>query len=113
VPISQTLNQPSLSTWPQRTRPITWSSSGGDRTQTSTLHSDNQSAVALSLDDQFHARAKHIDVRYHFIRDKLADNTLRAVYRPTTEMVADIMTKGLARPLHDKHRYDLGFIGEC
>ena len=32
-----------------------------------TLHSDNQSAIALTKDHQYHARTKHIDIRFHFI----------------------------------------------
>jgi len=32
-----------------------------------TLFSDNQSAIALTKEHQYHARTKHIDVRYHFI----------------------------------------------
>jgi len=39
--------------------------------QPTTLFGDNQSAIALSNDNQFHACTKHIDVRYHFIRETM------------------------------------------
>src|SRR6202020_1202120 len=76
---------------------------GHPQPTTSTLFCDNQSAIALSRDHQFHARTKHIDVQYHYVRDKVTDKTLELIYCPTNEMTADIMTKGLARNLHEKH----------
>src|SRR6267378_1354278 len=54
-----------------------------------TLFSDNQSAIALARDHQFHARTKHIDVRYHFIRWVVDQGVVRLVYCPTADMVAD------------------------
>ena len=63
-----------------------------------TLFSDNQSAIALTRDHQFHARTKHIDVRYHFIRWVVENGTLRLVYCPTADMVADALTKALPSP---------------
>jgi transposase InsO family protein len=63
-----------------------------------TLFSDNQSAIALTRDHQFHARTKHIDVRYHFIRWVVENGALRLVYCPTADMVADALTKALPSP---------------
>ena len=60
-----------------------------------TLHSDNQSAIALTRDHQYHARTKHIDIRFHFIQWIVEDGKMKLVYCPTEEMVADIMTKAL------------------
>jgi hypothetical protein len=62
-----------------------------------TLHGDNQSAIALAYSDigQFHARTKHIDIRYHFIRYVIGTNSIRLVYCPTQDMVADVLTKAL------------------
>jgi len=59
------------------------------------LLSDNQSAIALTQDHQYHARSKHIDIRYHFIRWMVEDGTIRLVYCPTEDMVADTLTKAL------------------
>ncbi|CDO70350.1 hypothetical protein BN946_scf184755.g4 [Trametes cinnabarina] len=63
-----------------------------------TLHSDNQSAIALARDNQYHARTKHIDIRYHFIRWVIEDKKIRLIYCPTEDMVADALTKALPSP---------------
>jgi hypothetical protein len=46
-------------------------------------------------DHQYHARTKHIDVRYHWIRWVIEQGSLRLVYCPTDDMVADALTKAL------------------
>lgn len=60
-----------------------------------TLYSDNQSAIALTKDSQYHARTKHIDIRFHFIRLVCQKGCVRLLYCPTAEMTADILTKAL------------------
>jgi hypothetical protein len=60
-----------------------------------TLFSDNQSAIALAKDHQYHAHTKHIDIRYHFIRWIIDQGVLRLVYCPTDDMIADALTKAL------------------
>jgi hypothetical protein len=61
-----------------------------------TLHSDNQSSIALANNsDQFHARTKHIDIRFHFIRYAIDEGKISLVYCPTSDMVADTLTKAL------------------
>jgi hypothetical protein len=64
-------------------------------TAPTTLFCDNQSAIALTRDGQFHARTKHIDIRYHFIRFVVEGNSIKLIYCPTNEMVADALTKAL------------------
>ena len=64
-------------------------------TAPTTLFSDNQSAIALTHDHQYHVRTKHIDVRYHFIRWIIEQGSLRLIYCPTNDMVADSLTKAL------------------
>src|SRR5450432_4798098 len=69
---------------------------------------DNQSAIKLSKNPQHHNRTKHIDVRYHFIRECSQDGLIKLAYIPTTEMVADILTKALPQVKHDKHMLGIG-----
>ena len=59
-----------------------------------TLHLDNQSAIALTWDHQYHAHTKHIDIRFHVIRWIVEDGKMKLVYChcPTEEMVTDIVT---------------------
>jgi hypothetical protein len=60
-----------------------------------TLFSDNQAAIALARNHQYHLRTKHIDVQYHFIRWVIEQGSLRLIYCPTNDMVADTLTKAL------------------
>lgn len=54
---------------------------------------DSQSAIALSKNSVHHERTKHIDVRYHFIREKIAEGNVKVVKISTTWNPADIFTK--------------------
>ena len=60
------------------------------------LKDNNQGAIELPRNLRFHHRTKHIDVAFHFIRERIASNEVKVVYCPSNEMLADIMTKGLA-----------------
>ena len=65
------------------------------------LFCDNQAAIILCRDPQFRARTKHIQRKYHHVRDDLVAKGEAAVrYVPTNDMVTDILTKALA---HDQH----------
>ena len=60
------------------------------------LHSDNKSAIALATGSgQYHARTKHIDIRYHFIRYIIDAGSIKLVYCPTDDQTADTLTKAL------------------
>ena len=73
-----------------------------------TLFSDNQSAIALSKDHQYHACTKHIDIRFHFIRWIIDDSKIRLIYCPTNDMVADTLTKALPSPKVKHFAIELG-----
>jgi len=60
-----------------------------------TLFSNNKSAIALSKDHQYHARTKHIDIRYHFIHWIIENGSICLIFCPTEDMVADTLTKPL------------------
>ena len=60
-----------------------------------TLFSDNQSAIQLTKDHQYHARMKHIDIQFHFIQYIVEGGSIRLVYCPTDVMVANTLTKAL------------------
>src|SRR5438477_7855715 len=66
------------------------------------LYSDNQSAIALAKNPVSHARAKHIDLRHHFIREAILDKIVWLQHIPTSEMTADSLTKALGREKHEK-----------
>jgi hypothetical protein len=61
------------------------------------IHCDNQSCIRLSENPVFHDRSKHIDVKYHFIRDCVQRGSVRLDYIQTDEQMEDIFTKALSR----------------
>jgi len=71
---------------------------------------DNQGALALAKNAEFHARSKHIDIRYYFIRDHLETGKIILSYCLTNENTADIFTKALPGPAFTKHNLGLGLI---
>ena len=60
-----------------------------------TLFCDNQGAIALTKDDQHHARTKHIDVRFHFICWIVENGKIHLAYCPTNNMATNTLTKAL------------------
>ena len=58
---------------------------------------DNQGAIALAQNPIAHARTKHIDIRHHFVREAIQDGIISLQYCHTKEMVADALTKVIAR----------------
>ena len=59
---------------------------------------DNQSAIALACDHQYHTHMKHINVHYHFIHWVIDQGIVRLVYCPTEDTVVDVLTKALPSP---------------
>ena len=64
---------------------------------------DNQGAIALIENPLSSARSKHIDVRYHFIRDLFRSKAITVEYVPTAEQHADLLTKALNRTNLEYH----------
>ncbi len=62
-----------------------------------TIHEDNQSAMAIAKNPQFHGRSKHIGIKYHFVRDQVSEGNVKLKYCPTKDMIADMLTKGLSK----------------
>ena len=57
---------------------------------------DNQACIAMGNNPITHKRTKHIDVRYHFVREKVESKEVELVYIPTQHQLADILTKPLS-----------------
>jgi len=60
-----------------------------------TLFSDNQFAIQLTKDHQYHARTKYINIHFHFIWYIVEGGSIRLVYCPTDNMTTDTLTKAL------------------
>ena len=61
------------------------------------LHVDNKSAIQLIKNPVFHDRNKHIEVRYHYIRNCTENDTVVVQFVGTEDQLADILTKALGR----------------
>jgi hypothetical protein len=66
------------------------------------IYCDNQSAIALAHNPEHHARTKHVDIQYHFVRNCVEDGRTRLEYCPTEDMMADGLTKALGPDRHKK-----------
>lgn len=75
-----------------------------------TIFCDNNSAIALSKNTVFHKRSKHIDTRYHFIRELINDGEVILEHCRSKEQYADIFTKALARDSFVHQRDNLGIM---
>jgi hypothetical protein len=74
------------------------------------LFSDSQSALALTGEASNYPRAKHIDIRYHFIREAIQKDTITVDYIPKLSQIADIFTKALGPQLHLHFTRKLGLL---
>jgi Reverse transcriptase (RNA-dependent DNA polymerase) len=73
------------------------------------LYMDNKSAIDLTKNSsQFHPRSKHIDIRYHFISEKINTGEIKAVWCRTDSMTADILMKPLACEKFTKFTQEMG-----
>ena len=72
----------------------------GQELSPTVIQCDNQSCIKFSENPVFHGRSKHIEIKYHFIRDYVQRGAIRLQYIPTDEKVADILIKALGRGKH-------------
>jgi hypothetical protein len=72
------------------------------------IYCDNQGAIALAKDPQFHARTKHIDMQHHFVREKVSDGTIQLEYVDTENQVADGLAKALDKIKFERFRKAIG-----
>jgi hypothetical protein len=74
-----------------------------------TVFCDNQAAIKVAKDPRFHNKSKHIEARYHYIRDVV--NRLKSVklqFLPSVDMLADPLTKAVGQELFAKHVKGMG-----
>jgi hypothetical protein len=73
---------------------------GREAENTKTIYEDNQGAIALANNPEYHARTKHIDIQYHFVRECVENGDIELEYCPTADMIADALTKALPKERH-------------
>jgi len=72
------------------------------------IHGDNTGALSLAENPEHHNRAKHIDIRQHYIRQEVENGSITLAYIPTDKMVADGLTKPLPGSKHQEFITQLG-----
>ena len=74
------------------------------------LLGDNQGSLDLIKNFEHHARTKHINIQYHYIRDVVVDGLIETDYMFFSDMIADILTKSLMQKNFFHFRKKLGFV---
>ena len=72
------------------------------------IYCDNQSCVNLLEKPVFHDNSKHIEIKYHYIRDMVLRGVVKLQYVATDEKIADVWTKPLARVKFEYFKEKLG-----
>jgi len=78
------------------------------QSDSTTVYCDNSSTIELSKNPILHGRSKHIDIRFHFLRELTKDGVVKMVHCNTQEQIADIMTKPLKLDMFIKLRSLMG-----
>lgn len=68
------------------------------------IHEDNQSAMCMAKNQQSRRKTKHIEIKYHFIRNLVEAGRIKLTYCPSEDMIADMLTKGLPISQFEKLR---------
>ena len=74
------------------------------------IHCDNSSAIQLSKNPVLHGKSKHIDIRFHFLRELTKEGTVELIYCQSSKQIADIFTKPLKLETFVRLR---GLLGVC
>jgi len=81
-----------------------------DGTVPTNIFVDNTSAISLAKNPVFHKRSKHIQVRYHHIRELVSEGQINIEYVRTEDQKADILTKPLSKGKFERQRTMLGLV---
>jgi hypothetical protein len=80
----------------------------GSHLDPTVIYCDNQSCIKLSINLVFHDISKHIDIRYHHLRDCVQRKIILLQYIPMEDQDADILTKVLTKRKFEYHRDRIG-----
>ena len=75
------------------------------------VYCDSDGTISIASKNIDHKRTKHIDVKYHYIREKINEGTIRVNGVDSKDNLADILTKPLAREQHHTLTSKLGLFG--
>jgi hypothetical protein len=80
---------------------------GIQRNETSFLWRDNMGETYLSANPIFHVRTKHIEIDFHYVRERVANKQLEIILIPSKDQVADGFTKALPARQFEEFKYNL------
>ena len=75
-----------------------------------TVYEDNQAAISMTQNPNYHGRAKRVDTKYHFVQDHVNKKSITIAYCSTNDMLADLLTKGLHKGQFVKLRELAGIV---
>jgi hypothetical protein len=80
---------------------------GNEQMKGTVINEDNQGCIAMASNPVVNKRTKHVDIRYHHLRELIQKGLIVLKYCPTANMTADILTKALGTNLFEQHRKNL------
>ncbi|KAK2966883.1 hypothetical protein RJ640_028893 [Escallonia rubra] len=81
---------------------------GEEQAEATTLMCDNKSAIAMTKNPGNHCRTKHINIKYHFVREAVENGEVQFQFCKTEDQVADVFTKAIPKERLDYFRLKLG-----
>jgi len=72
------------------------------------IYCDSQSAIAIGKNPVQHRRTKHIQIKYHFVRESVKNGNIKLEYCKSEEQLADALTKALGGQPFERFRVQLG-----
>lgn len=69
----------------------------GHRLDSTAIHCDNQSCLKVSMNPVQHDRTKHVEMKYHYVREMVQRRVVELRYVPMDEQIVDVLTKQLGR----------------
>jgi hypothetical protein len=71
------------------------------------IHQDNQGCMAMANNSMTSTRAKHIDIKYHFVRERIENREIKLQYLASEKMMADMLTKPVSKQIIDRSKVKL------
>ena len=75
--------------------------------QPTMIYEDNSSCIKMLVGNLNHRTSKHIRIKYHHVKELIKEGDIQLIYKPTKEMITDVLTKPLPATKHAYFAYNL------